>query len=141
MEFRTLGRSGLHVSLAGLGCNTLGWWVDELQASKVVHAALDAGTGAGRGCCGAIVRRRASRTWGAWCSSAAAIRGVSEGGVAASEGARPAVCREGGAWFRLFAGVLDGAVPSGACASGFATPRAACTCGASLRPPALSDGL
>ena len=43
MEFRTLGRSGLHVSLAGLGCNTLGRWVDEPQARKVVHAALDSG--------------------------------------------------------------------------------------------------
>ena len=43
MEFRTMGRSGLHVSLAGMGCNTLGWWVGESQGKKVVHAALDAG--------------------------------------------------------------------------------------------------
>ncbi len=43
MEFRTMGRSGLNVSLAGMGCNTLGWWVGEAQGKKVVHAALDAG--------------------------------------------------------------------------------------------------
>jgi len=43
MEIRTMGRSGLAVSLAGMGCNTLGWWVDEAQGIKVVHAAMDAG--------------------------------------------------------------------------------------------------
>lgn len=43
MEFRTMGRSGLKVSLAGLGCNTLGWWVDEAQGTRVVRGALDAG--------------------------------------------------------------------------------------------------
>ncbi len=43
MEFRTFGRSGLFVSLAGMGCNTLGWWVGEARGRKVVHAALDAG--------------------------------------------------------------------------------------------------
>lgn len=43
MEYRTFGNSGLHVSLAGMGCNTLGWWVGEAQGKKVVHAALDAG--------------------------------------------------------------------------------------------------
>ena len=43
MEYRTMGRSGLAVSLAGMGCNTLGWWVGEAQGVKVVHAALDAG--------------------------------------------------------------------------------------------------
>jgi len=43
MEFRTMGRSGLAVSLAGMGCNTLGWWVGEAQGIKVVHGALDAG--------------------------------------------------------------------------------------------------
>ena len=43
MELRCFGRSGLHASLAGLGCNTLGWWVDEAAGRKVVHAALDAG--------------------------------------------------------------------------------------------------
>ena len=43
MEFRTFGNSGLFVSLAGMGCNTLGWWVGEAQGTRVVHAALDAG--------------------------------------------------------------------------------------------------
>lgn len=43
MELRCFGRSGLQASLAGLGCNTLGWWVDEAQGRKVVAAALDAG--------------------------------------------------------------------------------------------------
>ncbi len=43
MEFRRFGHSGLQVSLAGMGCNTLGWWVAEDQGTKVVHAALDAG--------------------------------------------------------------------------------------------------
>lgn len=43
MEYRTMGRSGLAVSLAGMGCNTLGWWVGETQGVKVVHGALDAG--------------------------------------------------------------------------------------------------
>ncbi|MBT5433117.1 MAG: aldo/keto reductase [Alphaproteobacteria bacterium] len=43
MEYRTFGQSGLFVSLAGMGCNTLGWWVGEAQGKKVVHAALDAG--------------------------------------------------------------------------------------------------
>ncbi len=43
MEYRTMGRSGLHVSLAGIGCNTMGWWIEEPEAKKVVHAALDSG--------------------------------------------------------------------------------------------------
>ncbi len=43
MEFRSFGKSGLFVSLAGMGCNTLGWWVGEAQGTRVVHAALDAG--------------------------------------------------------------------------------------------------
>ena len=43
MEHRSFGRSGLFVSLAGMGCNTLGWWIGEAEARKVVHAALDAG--------------------------------------------------------------------------------------------------
>ena len=43
MEQRTFGRSGLQVSLAGMGCNTLGWWVGEGQGTRVVHAALDSG--------------------------------------------------------------------------------------------------
>ena len=43
MEFRSFGKSGLFVSLAGMGCNTLGWWVGEAQGTRVVHAAVDAG--------------------------------------------------------------------------------------------------
>ncbi len=43
MKYRTLGRSKLEVSVAGLGCNNFGWRTD-LEASRaVVHAALDAG--------------------------------------------------------------------------------------------------
>lgn len=46
MEYRLLGRSGLEVSLVGLGCNNFGGMkasLDTEGARKVVHAALDAG--------------------------------------------------------------------------------------------------
>jgi aryl-alcohol dehydrogenase-like predicted oxidoreductase len=43
MEYRSLGRSGLKVSLAGLGCNNFGMRIDADAATAVVHAALDAG--------------------------------------------------------------------------------------------------
>ena len=43
MEFRNLGRSGLRVSLVGLGCNNFGARIDDASAKAVVHAALDAG--------------------------------------------------------------------------------------------------
>lgn len=46
METRLLGRSGLEVSLVGLGCNNFGGLKASLDlegARKVVHAALDAG--------------------------------------------------------------------------------------------------
>ena len=43
MEFRRLGRSGLAVSVVGLGTNNLGMRLDEAQSREVVHAALDAG--------------------------------------------------------------------------------------------------
>ncbi|TKT75769.1 aldo/keto reductase [Aquamicrobium sp. LC103] len=46
METRFLGRSGLEVSVIGLGCNNFGGMVKSLDAegtSKVVHAAIDAG--------------------------------------------------------------------------------------------------
>ena len=43
MEFRNLGRSGLKVSLAGLGCNNFGMRIDVEQARAVVHKALDEG--------------------------------------------------------------------------------------------------
>src|SRR5215472_12230396 len=43
MEFRNLGKSGLKVSLAGLGCNNFGMRIDAEQAHAVVHRALDEG--------------------------------------------------------------------------------------------------
>ena len=43
MEFRSVGRSGLQVSLAGLGCNNFGGRIDEDASRAVVAAALDAG--------------------------------------------------------------------------------------------------
>jgi aryl-alcohol dehydrogenase-like predicted oxidoreductase len=43
MEFRTLGDSGLKVSLAGLGCNNFGMTIDYEASEKVVRAALDSG--------------------------------------------------------------------------------------------------
>ncbi|HEU5300899.1 MAG TPA: aldo/keto reductase [Acidimicrobiia bacterium] len=43
MEHRQLGRSGLRVSLAGLGCNNFGMRIDQEATNAVVHAALDAG--------------------------------------------------------------------------------------------------
>lgn len=43
MEQRRLGRSGLAVSVIGVGCNNFNWTIDEAQSARVVHAALDAG--------------------------------------------------------------------------------------------------
>ena len=43
MQFRTLGRSGLQVSLVGIGCNNFGQRLDRAGTDAVVHAALDAG--------------------------------------------------------------------------------------------------
>ena len=43
MEYRSLGRSGLKVSVAGLGCNNFGMRIDAEQARTVVHKALDEG--------------------------------------------------------------------------------------------------
>lgn len=43
MEFRTLGDSGLKVSLAGLGCNNFGMTIEYEASEKVVRAALDSG--------------------------------------------------------------------------------------------------
>jgi aryl-alcohol dehydrogenase-like predicted oxidoreductase len=43
MEFRNVGRSGLSVSLVGLGCNNFGGRIDFDASRKVVHRALDAG--------------------------------------------------------------------------------------------------
>ncbi|MGH7985132.1 MAG: aldo/keto reductase [Candidatus Binataceae bacterium] len=43
MEFRNLGKSGLKVSLAGLGCNNFGMRIDKERSRAVVHRALDEG--------------------------------------------------------------------------------------------------
>lgn len=43
MEYRNLGRSGLQVSVVGLGCNNFGMRCDFDQSEKVVNAAIDAG--------------------------------------------------------------------------------------------------
>jgi aryl-alcohol dehydrogenase-like predicted oxidoreductase len=43
MEIRTLGKSGLRVSVVGLGCNNFGWRIDLAMSHKVVHRALDLG--------------------------------------------------------------------------------------------------
>ena len=43
MEYRSVGRSGLRVSIAGLGCNAFGARLDESSSREVLWAALDAG--------------------------------------------------------------------------------------------------
>ena len=43
MEYRTLGKSGLRVSLVGLGCNNFGGRIDYAASQPVVHKALDLG--------------------------------------------------------------------------------------------------
>lgn len=46
MQTRTLGRSGLVVSVIGLGCNNFGGMIGSLDAAasaKIIHTALDAG--------------------------------------------------------------------------------------------------
>ncbi|MCK6564366.1 MAG: aldo/keto reductase [Dehalococcoidia bacterium] len=43
MEHRHLGRSGLQVSVVGLGCNNFGRRIDAVQAKEVVDRALDLG--------------------------------------------------------------------------------------------------
>lgn len=41
MQTRAIG--SLRPSLAGLGCASFGWWIDEAKSREVIHAALDAG--------------------------------------------------------------------------------------------------
>ena len=43
MELRNLGKSGLRVSLVGLGCNNFGGRMDLESSKAVIHKALDAG--------------------------------------------------------------------------------------------------
>jgi len=43
MTLRNLGKSGLRVSLVGLGCNNFGQRMDLESSTKVIHKALDAG--------------------------------------------------------------------------------------------------
>jgi aryl-alcohol dehydrogenase-like predicted oxidoreductase len=43
MILRNLGKSGLRVSLVGLGCNNFGQRMDLESSTKVIHKALDAG--------------------------------------------------------------------------------------------------
>ena len=43
MEQRNLGKSGLLVSVVGLGCNNFGGRIDLEATRKVVHKALDLG--------------------------------------------------------------------------------------------------
>jgi aryl-alcohol dehydrogenase-like predicted oxidoreductase len=43
MRERRVGRSGLVVSVVGLGTNNFGWRLDEERAVEVAHAAVDAG--------------------------------------------------------------------------------------------------
>ena len=43
MEYRQLGRSGLRVSVIGLGGNTFGRYADQQQTTAIVRQALDSG--------------------------------------------------------------------------------------------------
>ncbi|HLJ20843.1 MAG TPA: aldo/keto reductase, partial [Stellaceae bacterium] len=43
MQLRNLGRSGLRVSVVGLGCNNFGGRIDLEASRKVVHKAIDLG--------------------------------------------------------------------------------------------------
>ncbi len=43
MRDAPLGRSGIRVSVVGVGCNAFGWRIDERAARAVVEAALEAG--------------------------------------------------------------------------------------------------
>jgi len=43
MQMRHVGRSGLKVTTVGLGCNNLGWTIDQQASNSVVARALDLG--------------------------------------------------------------------------------------------------
>lgn len=43
MEYRQLGKSGLHVSVIGLGGNTFGRYADEARTAAIIHKAIDQG--------------------------------------------------------------------------------------------------
>jgi aryl-alcohol dehydrogenase-like predicted oxidoreductase len=43
LEYRSVGRSGLQVSVAGLGCNNFGMRIDKEQSAAVVRKALELG--------------------------------------------------------------------------------------------------
>ena len=43
MDYRRLGRSGLEVSVVGVGCNQFGGPCDRKQTRAIVHAAMDVG--------------------------------------------------------------------------------------------------
>ncbi len=43
MEYRTLGKSGLKVSVLGLGANNFGWWIDEPSSAAVINHTLEIG--------------------------------------------------------------------------------------------------
>ena len=43
MEYRNLGRSGLQVSVVGLGCNNFGGRMDQDATQKVVDHAIELG--------------------------------------------------------------------------------------------------
>jgi aryl-alcohol dehydrogenase-like predicted oxidoreductase len=72
IRFRRLGGSGLQVSVVGLGCNNFGRRLNQDEATRVVHAAIDCGVtlfdtadvyggGVSEHCLGAAVKRRRSR--------------------------------------------------------------------------------
>ena len=43
MQYRQMGRSGVRVSVVGVGCNRIGRTVDQAGTQQIVHRALDAG--------------------------------------------------------------------------------------------------